>query len=397
MMNTKPRFVLAIACSIFLVFGVYNAGIGPVLNELARQTGSTLAAVGSVLTFLFLGSLVAQIAAGPLTDKFGQRLILIVSLLLIVVGLSNFTNARSLPLMLAMVFIAGLGQGGVDLGANLIVSDAYPKNNTSVLNLLHFFFGLGAFTGPALVGLAIARTGSGLIVHWFAAGVFLLLAVAIFTIRGGSHKAAPRLKQGEADFRPGKSVYLSTLLWVSGILLLTYVGVEYGMGSWISNYMNSTTQMALQNGALVTSAYWGALTLGRLASAAVSRKISPMQLLTAALVGSMIAGAGLVLSVGKMIPTIIFITLMGFSYGNVYPTTIAVTVAAFPSNQGKAVGLLAAMGSIGGLALPVIAGVLLEKVSPLAYAFFITGVLVLMFIFLLILIRIRKRATSAQA
>lgn len=394
MMNTKPRFILAIACSIFLVFGMYNAGIGPVLNELARQTGSTLAAVGSVLTFLFLGSLVAQIAAGPLTDKFGQRLILIVSLLLIVVGLSSFTNARSLPLMLSLVFITGLGQGGVDLGANLIVSDAYPKNNTSVLNLLHFFFGLGAFTGPALVGFAIAKTGSGLIVHWFAAGVFLLLAVAVITIKGGRHKAAVH---HEVESKPAKSVYFSPLLWVIGILLLAYVGVEYGMGSWTSNYMNITTQMAIQNGALVTSAYWGALTLGRLASAAVSRRISPMQLLTGALVGSMVAGVGLVLSVGNMIPTIIFITLMGFSYGNVYPTTVAVTVAAFPSHQGKAVGLLAAMGSIGGLAFPLIAGILLETVSPLAYALFITGVLVLMFILLLVLFRIRKRAASAAA
>lgn len=397
MMNTKPRFVLAIACSIFLVFGMYNAGIGPVLNELARQTGSTLAAVGSVLTFLFLGSLVAQIAAGPLTDKFGQRLILIVSLLLIAVGLASFTNARSLPLMLAMVFITGLGQGGVDLGANLIVSDAYPKNNTSVLNLLHFFFGLGAFTGPALVGFAIAETGSGLIVHWFAAGLFLLLAAAVIAIKGSSHKVAPQLKQVGGDPKPGKSVYLSPLLWVIGILLLMYVGVEYGMGSWTSNYMNSTTQMALQNGALVTSAYWGALTVGRLASAAVSRRVSPMQLLIAALVGSMIAGVGLVLSVGNLIPTIIFITLMGFSYGNVYPTTVAVTVAAFPSNQGKAVGLLAAMGSIGGLAFPLIAGVLLETVSPLAYALFITGVLVVMFILLLTLFRIKKRAASPAA
>jgi fucose permease len=63
--------------------------------------------------------------------------------------------------MFVLAFIAGLGQGGVDMAANLVVTDAAPKNTTSALNLLHFFFGLGAFIGPALVGVAIVRQAPG--------------------------------------------------------------------------------------------------------------------------------------------------------------------------------------------------------------------------------------------
>ena len=65
MFHTKPRYLMIIACCIFLIFGMFNAAIGPVLIELAEQTGSTLAAVGAIFTFLFLGSLVAQLVAGP--------------------------------------------------------------------------------------------------------------------------------------------------------------------------------------------------------------------------------------------------------------------------------------------------------------------------------------------
>ena len=86
MTHVKPRIVLFIACATFLAFGMFNAAIGPVLNELAARTGSTLAMVGSVLTFLFLGSLVIQFAAGPLTDRFGQRLLFLVSLAMLAVG-----------------------------------------------------------------------------------------------------------------------------------------------------------------------------------------------------------------------------------------------------------------------------------------------------------------------
>ena len=46
MLNTKPRVILIIACSMFLAFGMFNAAIGPVLGELAANTGTTLAMVG---------------------------------------------------------------------------------------------------------------------------------------------------------------------------------------------------------------------------------------------------------------------------------------------------------------------------------------------------------------
>ncbi len=382
MTHVKPRIVLFIACATFLAFGMFNAAIGPVLNELAARTGSTLAMVGSVLTFLFLGSLVIQFAAGPLTDRFGQRLLFLVSLAMLAVGLAAFTNARSLPLMLALVFLTGMGQGGVDLGANLVVSSAYPKNNTSVLNLLHFFFGLGAFFGPALVGIAIAATGAGLFIHWIAAGVFLVLAVIVFSLPGDKPEEIQPVTDSAPESRKGARVYLSPILWLICFLILVYVGIEYGLGSWTSTYMQASAGLSLQNGALVTSAYWGALTLGRLASAAASRRLNRVQLLGIALTGSLVGTLGLLFSGGALTATILFIILTGFSFGTIYPTTVAVTVAAFPRDQGKAVGLLAAMGSIGGLIFPWGAGILLEQVSPLAYTLFLSvSALILLLIF----------------
>ena len=169
MKPVSPKVILALNYLIFLFFGMFMGGIGTVFNELALRTSSALTAVGGIITFLFLGSLLAQIIAGPLTDRYGHRNLLVVSLVILGLGVILFTNARSLPMMLALVFVTGMGQGGVDIGANLVVSDAVGEKNTGALNLLHFFFGVGAFIGPALIGFAIASTGSGLLIHWIAA------------------------------------------------------------------------------------------------------------------------------------------------------------------------------------------------------------------------------------
>lgn len=395
MFLTKPRNILILACSMFLVFGMFNAAIGPVLSELAEQTGSTLAAVGSVITFLFLGSLVTQLAAGPLTDRYGQKPLLLTSLVLVAVCLPAFINARSLPLMLTMVFFTGMGQGGLDLGANLIVSSAYPKNNTSVLNLLHFFFGLGAILGPVVVSLTLVTLGSGLIVHWFAAAVFLALGVIVFTMRETRPENKPGTGEQNATISNAKSVYLSPILWLVCIMILVYVGVEYGSGSWASRYMASTTGLAIENGALVTSAYWAALTLGRLGGAALGRRVTRIRLLIAAVLVSLVGAGFLVLGRGVVSLSTIAFVLLGLSYGPIYPTSVGVMVAVFPHHQGKAVGLLTALGSIGGLSLPWVAGVLLEKVSPLAYTLFMVAGGLIMLALLVVLGRSLKKGSMA--
>ncbi|MFN2121614.1 MAG: MFS transporter, partial [Anaerolineales bacterium] len=133
MKSRHPMLILALAFLIYLLFGMFTAGVGPVLGELSQQAATTLAAIGGVLTFLFLGSLLAQLAAGPLIDRFGQKPVLTGSLLMLATGLVALTGARSLPWMFTFALLTGFGQGGVDMGANLVVVDAAPRTSTSAL------------------------------------------------------------------------------------------------------------------------------------------------------------------------------------------------------------------------------------------------------------------------
>lgn len=391
MKPVSPKIILALNYLIFLFFGMFMGGIGPVFNELAEQTSSSLTAVGGIITFLFLGSLLAQIIAGPLTDRYGHKNILVISLFILGLGIISFTNAESVTVMFALVFITGMGQGGVDIGTNLVVSDVSPGDNTSALNLLHFFFGVGAFIGPALIGFAIAKAGSGLVVHWFAAGVLILIAILILFLLKDRSATERDPEENVHKSEKGFRVYLSPLLWLFGLLMLVYVGVEFGLGSWISNYLNITTGAALQYGALVTSAYWGALALGRLAGAAASRKVSRMQLLIIALASSLAGAVGLILTRGMIWPSIVFIAWISFSYGTVYPTAVAYAISIFPDQQGKAVGFLVALGNIGGIFLPWVAGILLVNYANQAYAVYLAILIGLMLLIVTFIPRLIQR------
>lgn len=376
MNKVSPKIIVAMTCLVFLVFGLFNGSIGPIVKELSTQTNSTLGAIGGVLTFLFMGALISMFVAGPLTDRFGKKIVMVISLFFLSAGLVGLCNARSLPLMYFFFFFTGLGQGGMEVSGNLVVADAFPKNNTGIMNLLHFFYGVGAFSGPAIISLAITNNISGKIVLWFASGLFAFLAL-LFIVLYSNKPNSENLPHTE-NTAVSASVYRSPLLWLTGAMLLTYVGVEFGLGSWSTTFMEISARLPIEKGALATSAYWGFITLGRLAGLVLSRKFKSLQLLGLAAFGSLIGGIGLIIFTGTTSAAVVCIMFIGLCFGTVYPSTIAFTSDAFIKNQGKAVGLVSTFGSIGGLTLPWMAGLILEKQTPLIFVLFETAIIVAM-------------------
>lgn len=391
MAKTKNQTIIVIACTTFLLFGIVTAGIGPVLPELAGNAQTSLTAIGGVLSALFLGALISNLVVGPLSDRFAHKSILAIALGILAMGFLAFTNVLSYWLIIGFAFIAGLGHGAVDLTTNLLVSRAFKDNNVAVLNLLHFFFGVGAFSGPALISLALRLTGSGLIVLWISAGAMLVLAV--FYLRmGGSQEGKPAINRPDG----GVNVYRSSFVWAFGFLLLISVGVENGMGGWTTAYTQITTKIKIEEGALLTAGFWGLLTIGRLVAAAAGIRFNSQSLLRICLVLSAIGGGLFVLGHGNLVVTTISILIIGFSFGAVYPTVISIVTTIHKDNPGKAASVCAAMGSIGGILIPWMQGFMMEKVSPLASTFFIAALNMLMLVTFVVAFRLLKRTAKRE-
>lgn len=387
MKEPAPKTILIIACAIFLSLGIITAGLGPVLPELSANTGATATAVGGVFTAIFLGALISQLVSGELTDRFGQKLVLLGSLVILAVGTIGFTLCNSLWWMLAVTFFAGLGHGGVDLSTNVMVSRAFPEKNASYMNLLHFFFGLGAFIGPALISAAMNVDIAGTRVLWLASLATLILAGFVATFRNPA-----RQESEKSDKAANGSVFRSAVLWLMGGMLLLYVGAENGIGGWATTYMNITTGMSIESAALVSSGFWGALMVGRLATAALASRFKQSQILAFNFISSLVFGLVFALTPGLKIPSIAAIVAIGFFSGAVYPTVMSWLTTTFTHGTGKAASLAAAMGSIGGMLIPWVQGYLLENVSPAVSAWFVAACLLVMLVLLMVMGARLKRA-----
>jgi fucose permease len=380
MSNTHRRTTLLASCLIFLAFGFISAAFGPLLPELAARTGVGLAVVGSVFTASFLGGLCSSLAGGPLSDRIGQRRVLLGAVTLYALGVAGIAVTQSLPALLAATLLSGFGTGAIDVCTNVLIARTFAERNVSALSLLNVFFGVGAVLGPAAAGLSLALSSTAYPTLWIGFALLLFCLPAIYLSGRGTSAGAPAAAAGAPTSRRETTlrVYRSPLLWTFGALLLVYVGAETAIGGWTTTYLGRTTGLAIESAALVASGYWLALTAGRMISAALGTRLSSHAVLVICLGTTLVAGALLPLSTGNAPLTVCAILLLGLGYGAIFPTVFAVITSVFAAGPGTAGSIGTAMGSIGGMSLPPLMGVLLVSVGPRASMAFIAGTSALM-------------------
>lgn len=375
MQTRKNTGVLIMTFAALLSLGLAVSVIGPLLPAIAEVNQASLAETGGILSVFFVGALLSTTLAGPVSDRFGYKIPIAASLLVMAAGLAGFTTTRTLWQTMAFVFITGLGHGGVDVLGNLLTARIYGDKNVEKLNLLHFFFGVGAFAGPAIVSLMITLTGSGFWVPRLVAVLAVVLGCLFFTRAG-----IPLPLKHQHDVAPFRQVFRSPVIWLFAVLLLVYVGTENGMGGWITSFTGQATGASVEVGALISSGFWALLTVGRLIIATIGARFTPRTILLACLAGSSAGGALFFAGNGSLWMITGSVLLMGLSFGGIFPTVISLVTARYPHHSGKAVSLVTSLGSIGGMVIPWLQGIILVEVSPVASTAFIFGLCILMLV-----------------
>jgi DHA1 family tetracycline resistance protein-like MFS transporter len=149
----KPNKKQLILIFIFVFLDLLGYSlILPLLPFYASDFGATLALVGLLGTVNGLGQLIAAPIIGRLSDRYGRRPLLILSIAGTVVGFLLLGFAKSLWMIFLSRAVDGLLGGNTALARAYITDITEPKDRAKSLGLIGAAFGLGFIIGPVMGG-----------------------------------------------------------------------------------------------------------------------------------------------------------------------------------------------------------------------------------------------------
>lgn len=357
-----------VAYALFIVVGL-GAGVnGVLLPAQVRDYGVDRTTIGLTFFTFSAGFVLASTAAGPILHRYGTRLALMGAAAVVVVA-ELATAAR--PPFVAFVLIqivAGVGFGMLESVLNAYL--AADARSTALLNRLHAFFGVGAFLGPLFAAWFLTFTTWPAVLVALA-GLTVALAAAAWVAYPGPAGdpliASPAHAGGEAS--PARGLLPATLrqgtVLLGTMLLSLYVGLEIGVGNWGFTYLAEGRAMPELVAGYAMSGYWLGLTLGRFVLGSLTARLGLARsgLMYVSLIG-MTASIALIWVVGHAGVASASFALLGFFLGPVFPTTMALAPDLTSARLAPtAIGIMNAGSTIGGAALPWLAGVVTESVA----------------------------------
>ena len=318
--------------------------------------GLDLAQTGLLGSVVVLGIGVGVLIAGPLVDRFARRPLFLLSVLVTAISLGSVTATMGFRRAVVHALLAGLGGGVYETILNTVAIEQSGERSVRVLTLLHSGATLGAMLTPLAVGaLATASGAAGetagfLVVFRGVGAAHLVLAVAALGVSFGRPSRGVDARQsGE----PRTSV-LNPALAALCVASFAYIGVESALTVFSIPYASEGLGLDPERGRRAISLFWLGLLLGRIVFAA---RVGPDDARVAGLAGT---GAALVWGVGVSLGLAhleILTALTGFALGGVFPLLIALAGRRSMDAPGRAVGLVAGLGSLGGFAVPWVTGI----------------------------------------
>lgn len=184
--------------------------IGVAIPFLKQDFGLSATAIGAVATAAVAGSLLGSLTLGPITDRVGRQLMLIVDVVIFVIATAGTALAWNAASLIAFRFLVGIG-----IGADYPISVSYITENIPARHRGRMV--IGAFTFQAVGALLGALTGL-IVIHIFRTlypdmaqmaiqyawrwmlGVGLLLAIGVAIVRLSFSLESPRYYINRGEF-----------------------------------------------------------------------------------------------------------------------------------------------------------------------------------------------------
>jgi fucose permease len=349
--------------------GMSRTFLGTALPAIRSFLDLSLVQAGTFTVCLQFGFAGAVFAGGLLSDVLKKSAMLLLGCLftgvnLLLFGLSPWFWVN----LVAMIFV-GIGGGLTEASSDPLLIQLFPGRESTVMNLHHFFFSLGSFAGPPIIGVLLAKS---LPWQWGYIG-FGLFVLAVFLFLSSQKISSPQSPR-KFDLILVKRMLNQRFFWILFWVSFCTMGVQNGIGYWIVTFLQEVRGFSISLASASLSLFFVCMAVGRLLSSYVTTKLQDVVYLIS-LFSLLFVSLLITVSVSGLW-TILFLMLCGFAQSAVFPCLLALAGKLYPENPGTAMGLVSTGAGLGAMSVPWLLA-LVSQLTSLQTGFLFLDVFVL--------------------
>ncbi|MBD2449798.1 MFS transporter [Nostoc sp. FACHB-152] len=366
----------------------------PIIYLYGKQFGLSDFQTSLLFSTYSIAQFFATPVIGKLSDRFGRKPLLMISLAGTVIANAIAGTATTAAWLFFARFFDGITGGNASVAQAIISDVTTPENRAKAFGIYGAAFGLGFVLGPVTSLLAQQFSlGAAFLVS--AAIAFLALLITIFCLPESLHNKAEKAHNifdlGLGNLIRGLAMpKIGVLLIINFFIGTTFTIFTYAFQPYFIKVLGQNSQsltlMFILFGVLGTIMQtWGVSLL--------SRKFNVVKILFLAL--SIRSLSFMLMPIWQSITYFVVISILYSLFNSLVQPMIntLISLNAKPQDQGTAMGLNSSYLSISNAIGPVIAGMLINQAYPQTYAYplYLAGILT--FLVLILAIYTRKNYT----
>ena len=350
----NKKVVFWTCCLGLLIFGIALTTLGSIVPDLKEKFRLDDIAAGTLFSILPLGILAGSLLFGPVADKYGFRILMAVSCILMAAGFEGIAFASSAGLLKVCIFSIGFGGGAINGAGSALVSDISDYDKTANISLLGVFFGIGALGMPLLLGILGENFMFWKIV--FAVGILSFLTGILFLIiKLPPPKITQKIPAGKiADF------FRDKVLLLIAFFLFFQSSFEGLMNNWTTTYLIDHLSVSQGKALYGLSLFVAGMVIMRLLTGTILRYLPVKRILIASFFFLL---TGLI-CIASGISTVVALTgflLVGAGLAGGFPIMLGFVGARYQNISGTAFSLVLTIALLGNMLINYGMGIISEK------------------------------------
>lgn len=216
--------------------------------------GAARASFGLLMTYLSTTALIAALAAGPLANRIGHKIVLIIAGVCLIAGCATAAlSGTSFDMLLVSRVITGIGVGLAAVTASAVIAIWFPgKTRATAMAVWSTWVPVGMLI-VYNAGPVIAKAGGLHLVWWCICGLAVLATVLIIALYRQPHEDEAEISVKKSTLREALPFLKSRQLVALGIAWLGFNYVNYCFTTYNVDFFQTGLGMDQTMAALIGS------------------------------------------------------------------------------------------------------------------------------------------------